>query len=503
MDDPSHKESSLKNVNVQISVTVFLAIVVLSGYFIVSSYNNSIANEERNVKERLKSITATIALQLDGDLHEALYKKYPQKGDLTTNHQDSDYQRLHEIMLAGKTANGLESELYTAVWEPESQQFMGGITSADKPFFRHVYESYPDEVIEKYYEGGSLPVYEDEYDTWLSAFTPLRNSNGDVVAIVQTDVTLTDFKKKAQRKLLNNVLISVLVLIVIAAVMFVSLRTILKRDRKAKADLLQSKLIIQEKQEELLDSIGYAKRIQHGILPSQQLIAEALPASFILYKPKDIVAGDFFWVHRLPQPNGWDTGGDMVLYAAADCTGHGVPGAMVSVVCSGALDRCVQEFGLTEPGDILTKSRELVIDTFEESDEIVNDGMDVALCSIQRHTLRYAGANNPVWIVRKGELTEIKADKQPVGSTMNPVPFTTHTFELREGDMVYTFSDGYMDQFGGPKGKKFKSKALKQLLVEISDQALDDQKIKLDEHYEDWRGELEQIDDVCVIGVRV
>lgn len=501
MQDQPHKESSLKNVNVQISVTVFLAIVVLSGYFIVSSYNNSIANEERNVKERLKSITATMALQLDGDLHEALYRKYPNKGDISSNAQDSDYHRLHQILLAGKMANGLESELYTAVWEPETKQFMGGITSADKPFFRHSYESYPDEVIEQYYKGGSLPVYEDEFDTWLSAFTPLRNSNGDVVAIVQTDVTLTDFMNKAQRKLLNNVLISIIVLILIAGVMFVSLRTILKRDRKAKADLLASKLVIQEKQHELIESINYAKRIQEAILPSNAILAEHLGEGFVLYMPKDIVAGDFYWFEHTD---------NRVLFAAADCTGHGVPGAMVSVMCSNALNTSVREDQLTEPAAILERAVVYLEGRFDKSDLHVNDGMDVALCSLDRTTkeLQYAGANNPLWVIPKGaqtieEIIEIKGDKQPVGHYEHRKPFTNHTVTLNDGDQIYLFSDGFVDQFGGDKGKKFKSKPFKQLLLDTLSESMNAQQDALQQSFNQWRGAHDQIDDVCVIGVRV
>ena len=251
---------------------------------------------------------------------------------------------------------------------------------------------------------------------------------------------------------------------------------------------------LEEKNQEITDSITYAKRIQSAILPPDKLVKENLKESFILYKPKDIVAGDFYW---LEQKN------NKVLFAAADCTGHGVPGAMVSVVCNNALNRSVREHKLTDPGEILNKTREIVIAEFEKSDEEVKDGMDIAICSLEGNKLLYAGANNPLWIIRKGELIETKANKQPIGQFDHPEPYTTHSFELQKGDSIYIFSDGYVDQFGGEKGKKFKAKAFRELLLTIQNQPMEEQKTIIDNSFEAWRGGLEQIDDVCVIGVSV
>jgi serine phosphatase RsbU (regulator of sigma subunit)/TPR repeat protein len=256
----------------------------------------------------------------------------------------------------------------------------------------------------------------------------------------------------------------------------------------------QQKKIIEEAHQEIKDSIAYAKRIQSAILPPTKLVKEYLKESFILYKPKDIVAGDFYWMEHKD---------GKILYAAADCTGHGVPGAMVSVVCNNGLNRSVREYGLTDPGKILDKTREIVIQEFEKSEEDVKDGMDIALCSIEGNKLKYAGAHNPLWIIRNGEIIEIKANKQPIGQFDHPEPYTTHTFDLESGDSIYIFSDGYVDQFGGEKGKKFKSKAFRELLLSIQDKSMEAQKITIDEAFEIWKGSLEQIDDVCIIGVRI
>jgi len=256
----------------------------------------------------------------------------------------------------------------------------------------------------------------------------------------------------------------------------------------------RQKLIIEEKNKEITDSITYAKRIQSAILPPNRIVKEYLKDSFILYKPKDIVAGDFYWLEHKD---------DKILFAAADCTGHGVPGAMVSVVCNNGLNRSVREHGLSDPGKILDKTREIVIQEFEKSEEDVMDGMDIALCSLKDNMLQYAGAHNPLWIIRKGEILETKADRQPIGKYSLTEPFTTHDIELQNGDTIYIFSDGYVDQFGGEKGKKFKSKAFKELLLSLQNKTMADQRLYLDETFEAWRGKIEQIDDMTVLGLRV
>jgi serine phosphatase RsbU (regulator of sigma subunit)/Tfp pilus assembly protein PilF len=255
----------------------------------------------------------------------------------------------------------------------------------------------------------------------------------------------------------------------------------------------EQKLVVMEKNAEIMDSINYAKRIQAAILPPQSLMDELLPQNFVLYLPKDIVAGDFYWIQRLENE---------VLLAAADCTGHGVPGALVSVVCNNALNRAVKEFSESEPGKILDKTREIVIDEFSKSDENVKDGMDIALCRIGAQSIAFAGANNPLWILRNGEIIEIKADKQPVSNYDYKKSYTTHKMNLEKGDMLYLFSDGYVDQFGGEKGKKFKAKALKELIISMANLSLDEQKQTLKEAFDKWKGFGEQVDDVCVIGVR-
>ncbi len=285
----------------------------------------------------------------------------------------------------------------------------------------------------------------------------------------------------------------------------ISKNTLIETQKK---EVEAQKEIVEEKQKEILDSISYAKRLQQAILPPANFITQFLPSSFIYYQPKDIVAGDFYWIEVVD---------DRILIAVADCTGHGVPGAMVSVVCSNALNRTVKELKITEPGKILDKVRELVIETFvrkdsfgEKSESEVKDGMDISLISINKNTttgnkitVLWAGANNPLWYFSNSEIHEIKANKQPIGKTDLPLPFTTHTLSLTKGDKVYLFTDGYADQFGGPKGKKFKYKQLQELLTANNTRSVSELKDILKNSFENWRGTLEQVDDVCVIGIEV
>lgn len=253
---------------------------------------------------------------------------------------------------------------------------------------------------------------------------------------------------------------------------------------------------LETKNKEITDSITYAKRIQTAILPPDTAIKKHLKDFFILYLPKDVVAGDFYWLEHV---------NDVVLFAAADCTGHGVPGAMVSVVCNNALNRSVREEGLTDPGKILDRTREIIVHEFGKSNEDVKDGMDISLCALNTKTLelKWAGANNPLWLVRDGELLETKADKQPIGQYFNSNPFTTHIMKLQANDILYLSTDGYQDQFGGDKGKKFKASNLKQMLLSNHNKTLVEQKRIILDSFVKWKGKNEQVDDVCVIGVKI
>lgn len=306
----------------------------------------------------------------------------------------------------------------------------------------------------------------------------------------------TGEKQKAITAAISIVLLLVAVL---AFFIFRSYRIKQKANKLLSAqntEIIAQKGIIENKQKEILDSIAYAKRLQDAILPPSNLIEQYFPNSFIIYKPKDIVAGDFYWME---QKN------DHIFIAAADSTGHGVPGAMVSVICSGALSRAVKEFGIFDPGKILDKTRELIIETFEKSERDVKDGMDISLISLNTKSgeIQWAGAFNRLWYTRENTILEIIPDKQPIGKTEDPKAFTTHTIIPQKGDCFFLFTDGYADQFGGPDGKKLKYKKFKEIIHSKTEGTMYQQKQNLEEALILWKGLHEQIDDICVIGLKI
>lgn len=269
-----------------------------------------------------------------------------------------------------------------------------------------------------------------------------------------------------------------------------------KRKQKDNLIINKQKHLVEEKNREILDSIEYALRIQTAILPPQKIVRQYLEKSFILYKPKDIVAGDFYWMEQI---------NDLVLFAACDCTGHGVPGAMVSVVCHNALNRAVREFGLTQPAAILDKTAEIVLENFSKSEDEIHDGMDISICALNTKTrlLEWAGANNPIWLISNGILIETKADKQCIGHNDNIKPFTNHKFKMESDTSIYLFSDGFADQFGGQPERKLTKNRFKELLLSIQQLTIQQQALELDKFITNYKKEIEQTDDILVIGVKV
>lgn len=256
---------------------------------------------------------------------------------------------------------------------------------------------------------------------------------------------------------------------------------------------------LEEKTREITDSINYAKRIQTAFIPTQQAFAAHLPESFVYFRPKDIVSGDFYWITRK---------NECVFYVTADCTGHGVPGGFMTMLGLSFLDEIVEIKGEMHTDMIVNKLRDRIISTLKQSGDAGEnkDGMDVAVCSIdtKRKMLSFTGANNPIYICRHGELIELKPDKQPCGFYFEPRPFSRTDYQLQSGDIIYSFTDGYADQFGGAQGKKFRYKELRRILLENSSQPLSRQKEILAKTMEDWMGtQHQQLDDILVIGVKI
>ena len=296
--------------------------------------------------------------------------------------------------------------------------------------------------------------------------------------------------------LLRKVRITIYLFIFLVFWIIVEAQFFLNRFTKTQMTIIrQQRNELETQKKDILDSINYARRIQSAILPSLKIIEQHLSDSFIIFKPKDIVAGDFYWIEEE---------GNKIYFTAADCTGHGVPGAIISVLCSNALSKSVKELKISTPSEILDNTVELLEANFAHSEEEVMDGMDLALCCLDKNSgiLEYAGANCPLYYIRNNELTEIKPDKQPVGKRIDRHPFTNHRLKIQPEDIIYIFSDGYADQFGGPSRKKFKYRQFKETLVANHKKSMSDQKKILEETIMKWQGDLEQVDDICIMGIR-
>ncbi len=295
------------------------------------------------------------------------------------------------------------------------------------------------------------------------------------------------------------------------------------KERTAEIERQKEELAV--KNEDIMSSITYANRIQKAILPSSSKVKSIFPSSFVFYRPRDIVSGDFYFIDQVTT----DSGVKINLAAAVDCTGHGVPGAFMSIVGNNYLKQSLKEKTVNSPAEALDFLNAGVRSTLSQNDEFsIKDGMDISLCSVDFNSMKlyFAGAKNPVYIVRQVEtgsevdhdsrnpmysedgsimLHQIKGDKHPIGHYLGSeqIPFTNQEFDLKKGDMIYTFSDGYADQFGGPKGKKFNYKTFKKLLMKISQEPVAQQEKILETEFYNWMQDFEQIDDVLVIGIRV
>jgi len=266
-----------------------------------------------------------------------------------------------------------------------------------------------------------------------------------------------------------------------------------------KKEVEEQKHLIEQHQKEIKDSINYAKRIQSSFMASESEFKEKIKDYFILFNPKDVVSGDFYWAGNTEEH---------LYICVADSTGHGIPGAFMSLLNISLLNEALLSKGLKNTNEILDFVRKILILGLkpDESGQGGNDGMDCTLLKLNIKTkqIQISGANNPLWIIRNNELIEIEVDKMPVGrSPKENIPFKSTTFQLQENDLVIMFTDGYADQFGGPKGKKFKYKQLNELLINASDKPLNEQSIRLQKTFANWKGDLEQVDDVCIIGIKI
>ncbi len=329
----------------------------------------------------------------------------------------------------------------------------------------------------------------------LKTHYEVQKKEAELKAKAEAQELITLEEEKRQRFVIYAVIGLLIIVLVFALFMF----NRFKITQRQKEIIEKQKHLVEENQKEIIDSITYAKRIQQVLLTSEKYIGNYVKEFFILFKPKDIVSGDFYWATCI---------NNKFYLATADCTGHGVPGAFMSMLGINFLNEIIIEKKIARPDEVLNNLRTEIIEALnpEGSTEKSKDGMDMSLCCFDfiGNTLEYASANNGIYIVRNKEVIELKSDKMPVGMhTEDIMPFTYNKVQLQQGDVVYTYTDGYPDQFGGPKGKKFKYKQFIEQLSSISPESMAIQKEHLSMVFDNWKGSLEQVDDVTVIGISI
>jgi len=301
-----------------------------------------------------------------------------------------------------------------------------------------------------------------------------------------------------QRK---SVITIAILLILLGIYSFFKIRTrMIEREKRILEQKVKERTIeLQQKNDDITSSIQYAKRIQEAILPNINKFPDIIPTSFIFYKPKDIVSGDFFWYFKKNKK---------IYFAVADCTGHGVPGAFMSIIGNYLLDNIIKEMKLEHPNEILTQLNidiQIALNQQKEGKDINFDGMDIALCSLEGDKLEYAAAFRPLILIQNKKLNEIRGERFSIGGSSSLInkKFTNHELTINPGDWLYLFSDGYADQFGGTNQKKFMMRNFKELLLSIYELPPEAQKIQLEYSLNEWKKETEQIDDILVMGIKI
>ncbi|HXB11857.1 MAG TPA: SpoIIE family protein phosphatase, partial [Bacteroidia bacterium] len=466
---------------------------------IAQSYTN-IGEFYNKTKQYAKSLEYySIALNMAEEADDKELQVYSLAGMSTLNEQVGDNKRAQDY---GLQAIELAQKIHLLLQVRDISKDLSGLfkktNQTDKAFY--------------YYQ-----LYVDTKDSIENKENSKKMINAELnyeYEQKQQAQKLEDEKKEAisaekarhERNIRNIYLGGFIVVLFLTILVFRNLLKVRKSNKiitEQKREVELQRNLVEEKNRDITDSINYARRIQQAMLPTKEQWDHYFKESFIYYQPKDIVSGDFYWCM------GTDKG---IVFSVADCTGHGVPGAFMSMLGISSLNKIVGEQAIVQPDKVLNELRNEIIKSLNPEGKLeeVKDGMDMTLCYLDRKNgvLEYAAANNPLWIARKKEqgyeLIECEADKMPVGKYLEEGRlFTNHKMEVKKGDRLYVFTDGYADQFGGEKGKKFKYRQLQEKILDISGKPMAEQMQMLEKTMNEWKGKLEQVDDILVIGLEV
>ncbi len=483
----------IRNATTKVMLTVFLVLAGLALASIVTSYRAHIAAATEREFTRLAGITLPLSRAIDAEQHAQLAARHSDGTSLFSGPDSANYQAIRAHLVQAHADNALATDIYTMVKDPNSGDFAFIVTSGPSPYFKHVWERPHPEHFEQYAEGASIGPYEDENGTWLSVFKPIQR-NGETVAIVQADKQFDPFLTEARAAFLKTLIIYTITFILAAALLLRWMYRILKHEDDMKERLLHTAELLREKNDDIMASLRVAERLQRSVMPDHLVVRASLPEFGVLFMPKDVVSGDLYWYEQV---------GQRAYIAVGDCTGHGIPGAMTSMLAASALRTAL----LKHEGRL-----DLMLDTLDadvrkqwHQEDDTSAGMDITLCCIDfaEGRFTYASAGRPVLLVRDGQVDKLEADRAGIGGFKEGHRFCEREVPVHAGDRFYLYSDGFVDQAGGTNGKRYKNEQLLQLLPGIQGLSMNEQMSILRRSFSDWKGAQPQVDDVIVLGFEI
>lgn len=471
-------------------LAVYGTLLLLCTGIIVAVHINERRDQRREAMERLSLTTSTLAAQVNANHLEQLLRQYDGRGMIFKNTQDARYYVLHELLRRTQDLTGTGIPIRIVVFDSLKQELQVIVTGKGDPSFRHVLDN--DEAFIRAHYGRS--ARNAERDARLLAMDPIVNDEGRTMGMVLATLPAGEAHAKAMVALWRNISIAVALFVMAGIFLKRSVGRWVAQDAQAHSEL-------QVRHSDVTDSIIYASKIQRALVPRPGFYNELFDASFVIHRPKDTLSGDFHWAQRLhPQVS---------LVAAADCTGHGLPGAMIGAIACSLLNEIAATSPDLDPAQMLGLLNTRLVTSLHQQGQQRGggDGLDIALCRVDREAreILFAGAMRPLYWLHQGQLSVINGDRKPVGGAHHELErkYTVHRIAYSPGDRIYLFSDGYVDQFGGAEGRRFMASRLQELIGTHGHLAMDQQAQVLEQAFLEWKGGREQMDDVCMLGLAV
>ncbi len=451
-------------------------------------------NLRQEAASRLSGITGTLATQLDGDRVHRLMETYDSRGMLVRCDQDPWYYVLHEALRRSAEASALEAPLRLVAYDPDKQELQVVVSSEKKPVLRDAMSGPSTSSLIDHLTGARIGPDRLQAEDRVTVLDPVRDGNGAIAALLVAEQPTATLDGTAIARLWRNIGLFAAALVIIGIFLFRSVGRMVQGEEDAHSAL-------RTRHDGVNDSIAYAGKIQGALIPKPERFREMFDDFFVLNRPKDLVSGDFHWYQRIDE--------HCCYVATADCTGHGFPGAMMAAIGCSLLNELVVQHPHADPAELLGSLNERMVHALDQRGRQrgAGDGMDIALCRIdrQQHEILFAGAFRPLYWLHQGQITVINGDRRPIGGSHHDPArkFTVHRVAYHPGDRIYLFSDGYVDQFGGPDRRKFMATRFGELLLANQHLPLTAQHDMLERTFLDWKGAEEQVDDVCVLGIAV